>query len=147
MGLVHALPRQPLSCLGTGHWLVALLASEQKKALCVCMYVETCANMQQHCVCGCVSLCVCLCVCVICVYVCVALLCCRKARRVHCVWFDKTLALVIPRLIGFEKKTLQKHTDPSRDSTRQPSGEPTRKNRKVTIVEQFVQLCCTCNTL
>ena len=60
MGLVHTLPRQPVSCLGTGHWLVDPLASEPQKKGIVCA-----------CVCGRVSLCVCLCVCVLCVYVCV----------------------------------------------------------------------------
>ena len=31
MGLVHTLPKQTVSCLGTGHWLVDPLAGEQKK--------------------------------------------------------------------------------------------------------------------
>ena len=59
MGLVHTLPRQPVSCLGTRHWLVDPLASEQKKH-CVCMYV--CVGV---CICVCVSVCVfsvCMCV-------------------------------------------------------------------------------------
>ena len=70
MGLVHTLPRQPVSCLGTGHWLVDPLASEQKKGIvCACMltHLLTCNNI----VCGCVSLRVCLCVSVFSVCMCV----------------------------------------------------------------------------
>ena len=56
----------------------------------------TCSNIVcvGVCLCACV-LCVAvcvhvpLCVRVLCVYVCVAMLCGRKARRVHFVWFDK----------------------------------------------------------
>ena len=84
----------------------------------------------------CVGVCACASVCEgsLRVCVCVAMLCCRKARRVHFVWFDKHMALVISRFIGFEKQTTK--AQGSIKGLHKATLKGThRENPKVTIVE------------
>jgi hypothetical protein len=144
VGLVHTLPRQPVSCLGTGHWLVDPLASEQNKGIvCACMlkHVLTCNSIV------CVGVCLCVCVsgCVFSACMCVWQ-CYVVGRQEGCTLCGLTnTGFSHFKVYRFENTT--KAQGSMKGLHRATLKGTHRENHKVTIVEQFVKLCCTCNTL